>query len=180
MKFIIEGVDRLGKSTLIDGIQNELGYHVVIHLDKPKSLDAYNRFGDSGPRLYQQHVYDNMALILSAPHVDVILDRGHLGECVYAPMYRDYSGDYVFQLERNFSLDTKLILLTTDNFDFVEDDGEGFDFSKIEQEQELFKQAFKKSRIRDKFIVNIHAGNGRRKTREEVLNEVLKNCLRND
>ena len=32
----------------------------------------------------------------------LICDRAHLGECVYSPIYRDYSGDFVFEEEKNF------------------------------------------------------------------------------
>jgi hypothetical protein len=40
-KFMIDGIDRLGKSSLIKRIQDELGYHLVIHYDKPQILQRY-------------------------------------------------------------------------------------------------------------------------------------------
>ena len=42
MKSIIfEGVDRLGKDTLIQGVKNRLGYFQTIHYQKPELLDFY-------------------------------------------------------------------------------------------------------------------------------------------
>ena len=55
---------------------------------------------------------------------DFIFDRGHLGEYVYSDLYRDYNGDYVFDLEDKLTKeDIKLVLLTTSKFDLLEDDG---------------------------------------------------------
>jgi hypothetical protein len=38
---IIEGLDRLGKSTLIKNIQHRFGFYQVIHFGKPEILDKY-------------------------------------------------------------------------------------------------------------------------------------------
>ena len=40
-KFLIDGIDRLGKSSLIRRIQEIYGYHLVIHYDKPQDLEYY-------------------------------------------------------------------------------------------------------------------------------------------
>lgn len=172
MKYIIEGIDRLGKSTLVNEIQQELGYHLVIHYDKPQSLKAYQT--EENPLLkYQQEVNQNMFRLLRTP-CNIIFDRGHLGECVYAPLYRDYSGDYVFDLESNVNKrTTKLILLTTSNFDICVDDGESFDFDNKEKEQDLFIQAFNKSQL-SKVLIDVY--DGKTKTFKEpkrILHEAL-------
>lgn len=189
MKYIIEGIDRLGKSTLTQNIQEELGYHLVIHYDKPKKLKYYEDLklkienaegdfrqvlGNSDPLYqYQRAVNRNMFDLIENSKANIIFDRGHLGECVYAPLYRKYSGDYVYDYESLYDISSvKLILLTTSNFDICVDDGEGFNFDNKEREQELFKSAFEKSSM-DKVLIDVHNGQGSFKDPQEILKEAL-------
>lgn len=175
-KYLIEGLDRLGKDTLIKGIQNKRGVHQVLHYSKPERLDSYG--GDL--KTYQERSFRNMFSILScATYAHVICNRAHLGECVYSPLYRKYDGDYVFELERDYgmheSTNVRLILLT-ENFSvskhFV-DDGLSFDISKRAEEQAMFVQAFDKSHIRDKRVICVTAPDGSFRPAGEILDEAL-------
>lgn len=186
-KIMIEGLDRLGKDTLIRGILNEQGFHQVLHYSKPEVLDAYcfpNREeGDLqlAQRMYQTASFTTMFQIAKAAGAPVIFNRAHLGECVYAPMYRGYSGDYVFNLESLMNIDKaedlRLILLTEDFAaakHFV-DDGESFDTTKREQEQELFIAAFNRSIIKDKRIICVtDTATGGFRPKEDILKEALE------
>src|SRR5271167_1565154 len=126
----IEGLDRLGKSTLIQGILDKLGYYKVIHFAKPQKLEAYENIADRylwgdtpvpeefrAVYLYQRESFRN-SMLLARTGAKIIFDRWHIGEVVYSPMYRGYSGDYVFDLELNTLMDIqpslKLILLIED------------------------------------------------------------------
>lgn len=174
-QFIVEGVDRMGKSTLIDGLLHELGYHLVVHMEKPKILSAYA--DRNAPLLqYQMAAYQQMFRLIDARgHNRVILDRAHLGELVYGPLYRKYDAQYVLDMEKTVPThDCRLVLLTTSDFSFIKDDGLSLDFSKKELEQDLFKQAFAASSIEDKLIVDVCNGKGGYKTPDEVLSEVLR------
>lgn len=172
-KFIIEGVDRMGKSTLIQGLLDTLGYHLVVHYAKPQKLKAYSELNDPAFR-YQWELYNEMFKLLES-RSKVIFDRGHLGELVYAPLYRNYDVDYIHNFEDCTDLsDTRLVLLTTSDWSFVEDDGLSIDFDKKEEEQDRFIRAFNQSVIEDKVKVNVSAGNGKRKPLEQILTEVLK------
>ncbi len=119
-KFLLEGLDRLGKDTLLQGIQDRLGYHQVLHFGKPAQLECYRSNSESSPeRLYQEASFRNMFRLLSgAPNANIICNRAHLGECVYAPIYRGYSGEYVFDIENEFKAHelplVRLILLIED------------------------------------------------------------------
>lgn len=187
-KFIIEGLDRLGKSTLIDGIQHKLGYFKVIHYGKPQILDVYiNSKGVSIDEAvnkrhalftYQQQGFITMFELLKTD-ARLLFDRGHLGEMVYAPLYRHYDGNYVFDLEYQYNLDSirnvRLILLTEDfsvSKHFIED-GESFDSSKREEEQNMFIEAFNKSCIKDKRIISVTSPEGGFKSKEQILDEAL-------
>lgn len=176
-QFMIEGLDFLGKSSLISDIQNTLGYHQVIHFEKPKKLDAYA--GDLYQ--YQRASFENLLHALRAPFFNVICDRAHLGEAVYADLYRGYSGDYVFNLEHFFRLQDlrglRLILLTEDFSisNHFKDDGQSFDPSKRIEEQQRFISAFEKSIIRDKQIICVtDPKTGGFRDRKDVLQEALQ------
>ena len=181
-KIILEGCDRLGKSTLINGILNSLGYHQVMHFEKPRLLAIYQDevLGRDPLRSYQEASFKNMFKLLSAYDANIICDRSHIGEAVYSDLYRNYDGNYVFDLEdafigsgSSFHLQTTLILLTTDNFGFITDDGMSFDFSKKEEEQNRFIKAVNRSKIKNKRIINVHNGQGGFKTPKQILDEIL-------
>jgi thymidylate kinase len=160
----IEGLDRLGKSTLIEGIRNALGYYEVIHFSKPQRLDAYRTAmpvagvppGGQGIYHYQHESFVN-SMLLANSGARIIFDRWHLGEVVYSPMYRGYDGDYVFNLETRSGVDVngsiRLILLVED-FDIARhfvDDGESLGaVDKREEEQGRFIDALNRSAIKDK------------------------------
>jgi hypothetical protein len=156
---IIEGLDRTGKDTLIDNIMHELGVFQRLHYEKPMKLQLYTSVGYENPeQLYQEDSFKTMFDILGSG-ARVILNRAHLGEYVYAPRYRGYSGDYVFYQEANAykqgKLDnTALILLTADTSVLV-DDGKSFDYSKRAEEQEDFIKAFERSCIPIKLQVPV-------------------------
>ena len=170
MIYIIEGIDRLGKDTLIKNIINSEGYHEVIHKQKPEALDIY--LGDL--ELYQKNSFKHMFQLIATSTVPLIFNRGHLGENVYSPLYRGYDGSYVFDLESQVNTDNvKLILLQSSDTSFLTDDGDSFDVSKQDAEQALFRIAFEKSNIKNKVRIDVHNGNGGFKTPEEILKEAL-------
>lgn len=183
-KFLIDGIDRLGKSSLANSIMNELGYHLMIHYDKPKVLSYYTSQeieGNDARKKYQIECNSSMFNLLKT-NLSVIVDRTHLGEMVYAPFYRGYDGDYVFGMEQNlinskpytYKDDIKLILLTTSNLDMLTDDGNSFDFSKKGEEQERFIQAFNMSQL-TKIKIDVHNGSGGYRSYKDILEEVLTN-----
>ena len=176
--FCIEGIDRLGKDSLISGIKNKLGFHQEIHYQKPEILEVYaNNLLKDAQKTYQSVSFYDMMTMLSHNDVRFIMNRAHLGEYVYSPRYRGYSGDYVFNLEKHFPkfLDnTLLVLLWTSSFLFIKDDGMSFDFNKKEDEQKDFINAFHLSNMKHKIMIDVHNGKGSFKSKEEILNIVLQ------
>jgi thymidylate kinase len=188
--YAIEGLDRLGKSTLIDGIKQREGFFQVIHFGKPEILKVYEEAAErwnkefegqgqsrNGAYLYQRASFSH-SMILAQSGASIIFDRWHLGEAVYAPLYRGYSGDYVFELERVHQLNDSLVrlILLVEDFDrskhFVSD-GESFDDTKRRDEQELFVAAFNRSIILDKRMICVTARDGSFRSRDEILSEAL-------
>lgn len=174
--FLIEGIDRLGKSSLCENIQRELGYYQLVHSSKPVKLDKYTSVHSSRSPLeiYQTVCNENMFKMIQS-RSRLIFDRAHLGEMVYAPLYRKYDGDYVLDLEAaHDTLGARLVLLITTNFDMLKDDGESFNWDNKVLEQQMFLRAFTQSNIKDKVIVDVHDGKGGHKSFEDVLKETLK------
>jgi len=194
---ICEGIDRTGKGTLINGLKQHLDYFNVIHYQKPEIIDECakiaqqllnSQFGHNDPdirtlslKIYQEKSFSDMFRMLSMPVVKFIMDRSHIGENVYAHRYRNYSGEYVFDLEQNlrtrdndcFSNSTLLVLLTTTSFEFIKDDGLSFDFTKKEEEQIDFIKSFERSIIKHKLMIDVHDGEGNFVPSEEILKAVI-------
>ena len=88
--------------------------------------------------------------MMSDKNSNFIFDRSHIGEYVYAPIYRNYDGSYVFDLEKKYKDDYSsdfietsiLILLTSSDFSFIEDDGLSFNVDNKLLEQTKFLKAF--------------------------------------
>lgn len=169
--FIVEGIDNVGKGTLIETIIDQLGFHQIIKFDKPKKCQKYN----GSLKSYQEESFTNSFFMLQnmlkpgMPNPPkLIFDRFHLGELVYSPLYRGYSGDYVFALERQAfrslgpiaEAKIRLILLTADQPELLPDDGKSFDPTKIACEQSMFIDGFDQSCIKNKRMVNVQNSDG--------------------
>lgn len=183
-QFLIEGLDRLGKDMLILGIQHRLGYHQVLHYQKPVQLDFYA----GGPsksealRRYQEASFRTMFQFLcGTPSAKIICNRAHLGETVYAPMYRNYSGEYVFELEREFKIHQQLhvrLVLIVEDFStskhFVDDGQSLGGAEKRREEQDLFRNAFCTSEFQDKKLICVTDPKcGQFRDPNSILDEVL-------
>lgn len=192
---IIEGVDRLGKNTLITGIQDRLGFFQEIHYKKPEQLDLYVNEGrvvyavpddviterviEFANKRYQMQSFTTMLQLLTSGE-RLIMNRSHIGEAVYAPRYRKYDGSYVFDLEQafiergsQFHKSTLLVLLHTSSFNFITDDGLSFDFSQKEEEQNDFTRAFERSAIVHKVMIDVHNGDRGFVSTDKILDTVI-------
>lgn len=184
--YVVEGLDRLGKDTLIGGILNVGGFYQELHFGKPKLLDIYSSAALDGiPEGRQQHyIYQYQsflnAMMMIRSGARIIFNRSWIGEAVYSPIYRQFSGDYVFKLETDFNIesaDIRLILLTEDfaASSHFEDDGESLGpVSKRAEEQTRFIQAFERSTICDKRIICVTDRiSGGFRDKHEILKEAI-------
>jgi len=188
-KFLIDGLDRLGKSSLIQGIRDDLGYFEIIHFSKPQTLKVYDELSTNEGEFnklqsyyrYQYHSFKNMMKLLNSD-AQIIFDRTHLGENVYSPMYRSYSGEYVFELEKQYTVDclydVRLILLVEDfstSKHFVDDGQSLGPPEKRQEEQNRFLSAFNNSIIKDKRIICVtDLATGKFKPKHIIKEEALK------
>lgn len=180
---IVEGIDNVGKGTFIKTLMNAFGFWQVIKYDRPLKLDCFKRDDIDQLRTFQECSYENgFNLLLAAANkgVDLIFDRFHLGEVVYSPFYRGYSGDYVFDIEQRtlqkdvmnkINSSVSLILLHAERPDKLPDDGKSFDVSKCAAEQAMFVDAFSRSKLRRKKLIQVQESDGTFRNPNEIVAE---------
>ena len=168
--FFIEGPDRCGKSTQIKRLMSRLAREDIYEEKiKPIQWLHFSAIRNVSPQEQKnlfKATFKHMFKLLAQPMpAHWILDRTHLGDYVYAPMYRnDYDTDYVFELERT-ALSTiaspcLLILLYDSSFENLKrDDGDSLnaniDLEKAKEEVLRFKDAWARSGIKAKIMVDI-------------------------
>lgn len=180
----LEGIDSLGKSTQVNSIMDELGYYQVVHFQKPKVLKAYSK--DESPLFeYQRECFRN-SMKLATSGAKLIFDRWHLGEAIYSQLYRGYDGNYVFDIEEEFTIQKntkiRLILLTEDfskSKHFIDDGDSLGPIENRQKEQNMFVNAFNKSNILDKRIISVTGDNGQFRNKIDILHDILKENLNN-
>jgi len=156
---IIEGVDNIGKSTLVNGLAKRFCQ------SQPKLLHCIGMPNNGEAERTSKLFYASLFRLLSDNHHTFIVDRGHLGEAVYSPIYRNYSGDYIFALEvLLYQKPTLLILLDTHNPAVMASREDGLSLSggkveRIAEEARLFRVAYAKSELtKTVILVDDHAG----------------------
>lgn len=196
MKLIIlEGGDRLGKSTLIKGICDNFNYDNVCirHFGKPRgNLDPNNVLDyqfecfNKEKRLLQKFIEVTGGDYYRYFEDIMIWNRSHLGEYVYSQMFRGGNAEELkqlliewekFNIKRMYEEDCKvyLITLTADpEFFLSKEDGKSFSKTLNEKsiELKLFNEAHNFSLIKNKLLVKVDS-NGEFRGKEEILTEVL-------
>lgn len=175
---IIEGTDNVGKDTVINQLLDRYKDTKVYHCEKPKSKDAkeaakeqYNSFLS----LAKENVSTNDEIIIH--------NRSWYGEYVYGVKYRNNDENEVKKSILEFENilldnidDVCLIMLLSDNSDFLVKNDDGLSISNakkelIEDETKRFEEIFKFSTIPNKRIIYVNDGENWR-TKEEIINEV--------
>lgn len=157
--FLFEGMDNCLKDTLIKKLRAKLSpnTHVLKYSNPPRVSDSENY-----QREHFADMFDLIASTLSASSRTLILNRAHLGEYIYAPIYRGYEGDWIFSIEKEFlaanqthdSLCLLILLFDSSNEKLkAREDGRSFsneDDSKLDDERRKFLEAFEKSHFTSK------------------------------
>lgn len=178
---IIEGQDRCGKDTQIGLIQKKYKdetFHVFHYAKVP--------FKTQGDHLdYNKRLYKDMFMMMFenlGGERNFIFNRSHLGESVYAPKYRGYDGDYVFDIESNFAelLIDPLLLITLVNTPEIlleREDGDSLsrNAEDIVYERNAFIRAFEKSSICNKLLIECG-----KKSIEEIHEEIMEFIHKNE
>ena len=114
---------------------------------------------------YSHRLYSDMFTMMSKlkdDSINIILNRSHLGESVYSPIFRNYSGDFVFDIEKKFTQELRenLYLITLVNDPHIlwsRDDGKSLHKSEEEIAAQVdgFKRAHRLSKIKNKLLINV-------------------------
>jgi hypothetical protein len=176
-------MDNCLKDEVINLLRNETGKHYhILHYVKPPSYKIENekqvKLTNQEKFDYQRSLYCEMFnIILSIfkneniySERSIILNRSHIGEFVYANIYRNSSDKelkYLFTLERIFletldsEVNVKLIILTDSNYKqlSIREDGHSFSGGKLEnlkKEFNRFKMYFENTNIKDKKFIDLN------------------------
>lgn len=164
---IIEGIDRCGKDTVISHILSKFENSVLVHSVAPKGdtneeKEEWQKKTFKRDLLFCAQCSDND--IFKDTKSAFVFNRSYLGECVYGPMYRGTDSSWVLDLEEEYlDLDnTYLIVMYADpSFIVSRDDGESFtrDIAKKEEEIDRFTEAYAKSKVKNKLLMQVNDGN---------------------
>lgn len=188
---IIEGCDRLGKSSLIKGLCEHFDYDNISirHFGKPPSDMSPEEVLDFQFKCFNKELtlfkHINIESLVDRYHYypeTMIWNRSHLGEYVYSQMFR--KGDpqelkeKLLSFERSFKNEkVYLITLTSDPIFFHSRQQDGHSLSvTLDQkvkELELFKEAHEFSLIKNKIIIKVNKDDFFR-SKQEILDEVIE------
>lgn len=149
MIIVLEGIDRVGKTTLRNHIIKEYGYGSFI--SDYKYVYGKKKF-DAGTNEIRLHELDTiMNLIEGGSISNLVLDRYHISELVYGETRRKeiYKGE-MYDLDCRLALQDSLLIHIepTDIFESSVKHG-----SDLSDEYHLFKQYFESSKM-EKVKVN--------------------------
>ena len=159
---IIEGTDNTGKdpqqNLIIEKLHN-LVFHKLHYSSLPFKDDVEKHVN------YSTKMYNDMFKMMvnnKDADINMIFNRSHLGESVYSPLYRNYSGDYIFNIEKEYVNQLRkelyLITLTNDPHTILKrDDGKSFygNEEEVKAEVDGFNRAHRLSKIKNKLNINI-------------------------
>ena len=169
---VIEGPDRCGKNTLIKNLTSQAENIVIRHFGSAKGKDDNEKRNFQYQFFKKEFELASLRLRFEMPDKERyprdlwIWNRAHLGEFVYGKIYRNTHPDqWVMKMEELYGLDIDpsvyLLLLTADpEFLCKRDDGLSFsaEIDKKTQELASFRDAFDRSKIMNKKIINVSNG----------------------
>ncbi len=179
MIYIFEGMDNCLKDTIIQSLRGSLSPETqVLKFSGPPSVDDKEAY----QKRHFKDMFDILAASVATNSRNIILNRAHLGEYVYSPIYRKYEADWIFNLEKQFlelssnhNSFTKLVLLyDSDNNQLRKrEDGKSLsemDDENLNSERNRFIKAFNKSHFVNKiqFDLSTYLIKDERDTSKEI------------
>ena len=159
---IIEGVDRLGKTTLRTGLARKIGdafaeFGELRHVHctyPPKGLTQSEQIE------FQRNTYLGELNYLSMSYNQdkiSIYDRFLMGERIYGPKYRGYMPDYIHDFEEKLDIDNTYLVVLTGS-DVLVRSRFDHDFIKIEDVGallETYRSEYELSHIQHKMLLDV-------------------------
>lgn len=173
MILIIEGMDRCGKSTLVEQLRKRYFTNpktIVHHSSSPPKVEDPNQWEITHYSSLFEHSFD----LSMNQYFDIIFDRFHLGAIVYGQKYRNANPENIYAIENMFispTDDIALVLLTdwTTQIIVREDDNSLESTpAEFDETRAAFEEAFGRSIIPNKLHINISENGGFKNTYETV------------
>lgn len=164
MLLIVEGMDRCGKSTLVDHLRKRYFTSpniLVHHSSSPPKVDNPN----SWELKHYASLFRTAKDLVKFGQYNIIFDRFHLGAAVYGEKYRSANPADVYELDARYLHDYSLaaLILLTDDPEAIaaRDDGDSLEKSLKDYHDTMsaFIEAFAVSSCVNKLHINI-SGNG--------------------
>lgn len=191
MKFIIfESPDRCGKSTLIENICKYYNYDniTIRHFGKPPLILKPHEILNYQFKMFRKelNLYHYLREDEESYYPNILLwNRSHLGEYIYAQMFRNANSKEVkerlLNFERSFTHWPAYLITLVANPEFLIEKDDGYSFSKTieekSQEVKLFQEAHNFSTIQNKLLIKVDMVNENNvnvfRPKEDILSEVL-------
>lgn len=172
MVYIFVGPDNVGKTTAIENLRKYLS-------EEKDAIAHILHYSKSYNERYARKLYDEGFHMIKNTKYNLIFDRFHDGEYVYSPMYRNYSGEFVFEYEEiwyeHLKDKVQLIYLYGDAENLSKkEDGLSLsngDKKRIKKELKAFDEFYKKTKF-NKLSINTT-----NKTPTETFNIIRDNLL---
>lgn len=154
---MFEGVDCVGKTSIIKEFNNKFPEYGIIKMSAPNS------------KMYAIRQYTAMAERLKVEQ-GLILDRGFISELVYAPIYRSYQANYIYTLINKIVESTILVYVTADEEVIKERfDNKFIKLKDISIIKNSFIEEFSKTKIKDKIYIDTTSMN-----KEEACQDLIE------
>jgi thymidylate kinase len=157
MIIFFDGMDRCGKDTQISLLKASLNntlFQTICHGKVPfKTSEDHH--------VHNEKLFNNMFSLLSENKntYNFISNRSHISEAVYAQKYRNYSGEYVFEIEAKYSdlLSECYLIVLVNTYENLISREDGLSCSQTKEDYEYeklkFKKSFSKSKIGKKLFI---------------------------
>jgi thymidylate kinase len=177
---LFEGLDNCFKTTNIrvvkDIFASKNKFMHSLHYSAPRGLEGEHALEWSAE--YYHQMFQIMRSCYNS-NINVACDRSHIGEWVYGQIYRKYTPNFIWKLEKKFAeqpffKDTYLLLFVDSASALAErDDGQSFSIDpKMKNlEKRLFLEAFTLTGIHNRKIIDV-GGKDRDQVAKEVRHEI--------
>lgn len=164
MLLIIEGMDRCGKSTLVEHLRKRYFTSpniLVHHSSSPPATPNPN----SWELKHYASLFQTARDLVKFGQYNIIFDRFHLGAAVYGEKYRGANPADIYELDSRylFGFQQAALILLTDDPEAIaaRDDGDSLEKSLGEYQETLsaFVEAYNMSTCLNKLHINV-SGNG--------------------
>ena len=152
MLIIIEGIDKVGKTTLANRMVNELGFDKFEVIKKPIRISGSEIEKILTKTIETEKIYSVLPAlkIIDKNKVNMLFDRFHLSEYVYGLIDRGYKNNSMFEVDKILSKFKNIILILVNPIDIKKSSFEhGSDLTKHYEEINKF---FNISRIKNKIV----------------------------